>query len=166
MATWAPAAAPQFGWADGMLALRETIAGDAYAGMPDEAVAYALNGLTSTVPVEVPMRRVVSTLLLAGAWAHIVMLSRRAETGDPQIDALIGAAITCVAAADYIDVLGTEREEDRGAVEALLAAFAAANLVNEATLERLRALMWRTDRVWDPPVTAADVAEARGLRDG
>lgn len=166
MRTWQISEAPQHGdWRDGMLSLAAELAKPEHEGIADAAVAYALNAMTVTRPVEVPTSQVLSILLKTGDWGPLVLLSRAAPSEETPA-ALVAAAIVAVTACERTTAFGTDREEDAQVVQAMLGSFVAAGVMQSTTRDRLVALMTRDFPVWDPPVTAGDVFMARSLADG
>lgn len=166
MRTWVHAAAAQYGWQEGTLALREELAKPEHEERTDAEIATALNAQVVARRIDVPTGKVRSILLVTGDWGPLVMASRRNPTGDAQQDAITAAAIVTVAAVEHTSAFGTERDEDAAVVEGMIATFVSAGIFQQATADRLLALMWRDDPVWSPPVTEGDVALARGLVDG
>lgn len=166
MRTWAPAAAPSYGWETGMLSLKDISTSVQYGAASDMEVAASLNALTEQRPVAVLSSVVFSILLKTGDWGPLKLFSRSAPGNDPATNALIGAAITAVDAIERTNMLGTDSEEDAAVITAMMSAFVGAGLMKLSTSERLSALMNASFPVWDPPVTAEDVAVARTLTDG
>lgn len=160
--TWKLAASPQYGWHEGLLALRETVEED---GRPDAEIAADLNSRTIPIAVPVPTDKVLSVLLLTGDWGKIVLASQRPPTGDER-DALTIAAINCVWAVERMKVFGSDQSEDLGVIEQMMTAFVGAEILSLATSMRLSEMMVAHDRVWFPDVTEADVKQARTLVDG
>lgn len=163
--TWQLSEAPQHGdWQEGMLSLAAEVAKAEHEGIADAAVAYALNAMTVSRPVEVPTSQVLSILLKTGDWGPLVLLSRAVPSEDTPA-ALVAAAIVAVTACERTSAFGTDREEDAQVVQAMLSSFVAAGVMQDATRARLVALMTRDFPVWEPAVTARDVAIARSLAD-
>lgn len=129
------------------------------------AAATTLNAQTVTLsnqPFAWSSGKAIARRAATGDWSRIVARSRQVPALPPAtaLDAAILAAINAVEAEDG-DVIDPTNAAEWGAFQGGISALATEGDISSATIAAITALTSPTVPVWEPPVTGADIQNAK-----
>lgn len=164
--TWAIAGAAQFGWTEGLLALRETALEPGNAGTAAAALAATLNAQTVVKQGGVEREDAVKRLIRANVWGAILMRAALPRTANVPQNTAIAAAIQVRDAFLLSPEFDLSDDTLFAAMSRDLAVLVTAGDISQNVMDAILAVRDRQEPMWQPPVTAADVTLARSLQDG
>lgn len=115
------------------------------AGLPEWRVADILNArdiANGEQWIDVPTHDVRGVLLTTGEWAKLRILAERTAVTEENAQ-IIGIAITAYETLTRTETIQTSQQDRRTAVEQMLAALVAAQVVSQATADALLAMRKR-----------------------